>query len=87
MIPGQNIVEWSQTAPWAERRQVEQDLIISRALVEIFDDPVLASELRFRGGTALARLTVRGRKSVREGSWLARMLAKKPKMLVSVRSG
>lgn len=56
MIPGQNIVEWSQTAPWAERRQVEQDLIISRALVEIFDDPFLASELRFRGGTALNKL-------------------------------
>jgi transposase len=33
---------------------------------------------------AMARLTVRGRKSVREGSWLARMLAKKPKMLVAI---
>lgn len=56
MIPGQNIVEWSQTAPWAEQRQVEQDLIISRALVEIFDDEFLAEELRFRGGTALNKL-------------------------------
>ncbi len=56
MIPSQNIVEWSQKAPWAEQRQVEQDLIISRALVEIFGDPFLASELRFRGGTALNKL-------------------------------
>ena len=56
MIPSQNIVEWSQTAPWTEQRQVEQDLIISRALVEIFGDPLLASELRFRGGTALNKL-------------------------------
>ncbi len=56
MIPSQNIVEWSQTAPWAEQRQVEQDLIISRALMEIFSDPFLASELRFRGGTALNKL-------------------------------
>ncbi len=56
MIPSQNIVEWSQTAPWAEQRQVEQDLIISRALVETFGDPLLASELRFRGGTALNKL-------------------------------
>ncbi|MXX87951.1 MAG: nucleotidyl transferase AbiEii/AbiGii toxin family protein [Boseongicola sp. SB0677_bin_26] len=56
MIPSQNIVEWSQTAPWAEQRQVEQDLIISRALVETFGDPFLASELRFRGGTALNKL-------------------------------
>ncbi|SFQ26917.1 IS110 family transposase [Tranquillimonas alkanivorans] len=33
---------------------------------------------------AMARLTFRGRKSVREGSWLARMLARKPKMLVAI---
>lgn len=56
MIPSQNIVAWSQIAPWAEQRQVEQDLIISRALVEIFSDPFLASELRFRGGTALNKI-------------------------------
>jgi len=42
--------------PWAEPRQVEQDLIISRAVVEIFSDPFLKSELRFRGGTALNKL-------------------------------
>lgn len=33
---------------------------------------------------AMARLTVRGRKSVPTGSWLARMLAKKPKLLVAI---
>lgn len=33
---------------------------------------------------AMARLTARGRKSVREGSWLARILARKPKMLVAI---
>ncbi|MCF7689354.1 MAG: nucleotidyl transferase AbiEii/AbiGii toxin family protein [Cephaloticoccus sp.] len=51
-----NIVAWGQVAPWAEQRQIEQDLIISRALVEIFRDPFLRSELRFRGGTALNKL-------------------------------
>lgn len=56
MIPSQNIVEWSHMAPWAEQRQVEQDLIISRALVDIFSDPFLTKELRFRGGTALNKL-------------------------------
>lgn len=56
MIPSQNIVAWSQSAPWAEQRQVEQDLIISRALVEIFGDAFLSNELRFRGGTALNKL-------------------------------
>jgi predicted nucleotidyltransferase component of viral defense system len=56
MIPAQNIIAWSGRAPWAEQRQVEQDLIISRALVALFGDPFLAQELRFRGGTALNKL-------------------------------
>jgi predicted nucleotidyltransferase component of viral defense system len=56
MIPMQNIVAWSKVAPWAELRQVEQDLIIARALVLLFNDPLLSRELRFRGGTALNKL-------------------------------
>jgi predicted nucleotidyltransferase component of viral defense system len=56
MIPARNIIAWSQQAPWAEPRQIEQDLIISRALVALFSDPLLAGELRFRGGTALNKL-------------------------------
>ena len=56
MIPTMNIIAWSAKAPWAEMRQVEQDLIISRALVELFADPTLAQDLRFRGGTALHKL-------------------------------
>lgn len=56
MIPAQNIVAWSNVVPWADQRQVEQDLIISRALVEIFSDAMLRDELRFRGGTALNKL-------------------------------
>ncbi|MBR1090265.1 nucleotidyl transferase AbiEii/AbiGii toxin family protein [Bradyrhizobium manausense] len=56
MIPAMNIVAWSKNAPWAEQRQIEQDLIISRALVELFNDPFLVKQLRFRGGTALNKL-------------------------------
>lgn len=56
MIPVMNIVAWGNVAPWAEQRQIEQDLILSRAIVEIFSDPFLAAELRFRGGTALNKL-------------------------------
>jgi predicted nucleotidyltransferase component of viral defense system len=56
MIPAQNIIAWSNVAPWAEQRQIEQDLIISRALVDLFSDPFLSEELRFRGGTALNKL-------------------------------
>lgn len=56
MIPALNIVAWSAVAPWAEPRQVEQDLTISRAIVELFADPFLRQALRFRGGTALNKL-------------------------------
>ena len=56
MIPAQNIVAWGNVVPWADERQVEQDLIISRALVDIFSDEMLRDALRFRGGTALNKL-------------------------------
>ena len=56
MIPSQNIVAWANVVPWVEPRQVEQDLIISRSLVEMFSDPGLRDALRFRGGTALNKL-------------------------------
>src|ERR1700682_3420030 len=56
MIPMQNVVAWSKVAPWAELRQVEQDLILARAVVQLFGDSFLQGELRFRGGTALNKL-------------------------------
>src|SRR5271169_5910140 len=56
MIPRMNIVAWSNVVPWADLRQVEQDLIISRAIVELFSDSFLSEQLRFRGGTALNKL-------------------------------
>jgi predicted nucleotidyltransferase component of viral defense system len=56
MIPAMNIVAWGNVVPWAEQRQIEQDLIISRALVALFSDPELRRQLRFRGGTALNKL-------------------------------
>lgn len=56
MIPLAQIIQWRQTAPWTDDMQVEQDLILSRAIVEIFSHPFLASQLAFRGGTALHKL-------------------------------
>lgn len=56
MIPRDYITQWRERAPWSEDFQVEQDLIVSRALVEIFSNPVLAGALAFRGGTALYKL-------------------------------
>jgi len=43
-------------APWALDAQVEQDLVIARAMVEIFSDDLLKKSLAFRGGTALHKL-------------------------------
>ena len=53
MIPTRFITQWRANAPWAFDRQIEQDLIISRALVELFNDPLIAESVAFRGGTAL----------------------------------
>jgi predicted nucleotidyltransferase component of viral defense system len=56
MIPRANITDWRRTAPWSTDAQVEQDLVITRGLVEIYSDTFLASSLAFRGGTALHKL-------------------------------
>ncbi len=56
MIPRDYITEWRATAPWVQDFQVEQDLVISRALVDIFSHPLLRDTLAFRGGTALYKL-------------------------------
>lgn len=59
MIPQSDIVEWSNTVSWQTNEQVEQDLVICRALVEIFSDTYLSDHLAFRGGTALHKLHFR----------------------------
>jgi hypothetical protein len=48
--------EWSVTHPWPLAAQVEQDLLLSRAVCEIARHPYLGRELVFRGGTALHKL-------------------------------
>lgn len=53
MIPLDYITEWRQYAPWTQDFQVEQDLIICRAIVDIFSNPTLKKSLAMRGGTAL----------------------------------
>ncbi len=56
MIPQNFIIEWKNQAPWKDNAQVEQDLILSRAIVEIFSSKILKDSLIFRGGTALYKL-------------------------------
>lgn len=56
MIPKPYIAKWQEYAPWKQFYQIEQDLVISRALVEIFSDDFLKENLAFRGDTALHKL-------------------------------
>ena len=56
MIPMAYITEWQQVAPWRDPIMVEQDLIISRVLLDLFRQDELRQQLAFRGGTALYKL-------------------------------
>jgi predicted nucleotidyltransferase component of viral defense system len=50
------LTEWRRHVPWIDDAQIEQDLILSRALTDLYSDPLVSSELAFRGGTALHKL-------------------------------
>ena len=56
MIAERYITEWSKNFPWIKNSFVEQDMVICRALVDIFSDPFLSGALAFRGGTAIHKL-------------------------------
>jgi predicted nucleotidyltransferase component of viral defense system len=56
MIPRRYITEWKENAPWLNDSQVEQDLVIERALVQLFSDSFIKDQLAFRGGTALHKI-------------------------------
>ncbi len=56
MIPRAHITAWRGHVKWITDAQVEQDLVISRALLDIFSDEILKREVAFRGGTALHKL-------------------------------
>jgi len=56
VIPAAFLRAWSAVAPWPDLRQVEQDLIISRALCDLFAAPALQGKIAFRGGTAINKL-------------------------------
>lgn len=56
MIPRPSLLEWQKKTQWPSMTQVEQDLILSRIIVEIYTNPLLREHLVFRGGTALHKL-------------------------------
>lgn len=56
MIAKRYITQWFEKAPWQNTAQVEQDLILSRIITEIYSNGFLREHLVFRGGTALNKL-------------------------------
>ena len=56
MIPRADVTAWGANAAWPNREQIEQDLLLSRILVEVYNDAFLSEQLMFRGGTCLHKL-------------------------------
>ena len=56
MIPKAHIIQWGNKVNWQEDFQIEQDLILNRIIIELFQDGTLKKELALRGGTALQKL-------------------------------
>lgn len=56
MIPQAYIAEWRKYAPWSESHQVEQDLVLTKALIQIYSDKYLKEAFAFRGGTAMQKI-------------------------------
>jgi predicted nucleotidyltransferase component of viral defense system len=50
------ITGWRSHTPWLLDSQVEQDLVLSRALIELYSEKEITGQLAFRGGTALHKL-------------------------------
>ena len=59
MIPEIYVEKWRKNAQWQTLDQVEQDLVISRALIDLYNDQHIKEALVFRGGTALNKLFIK----------------------------
>ena len=58
MIPISAITQWRKQASWIYQSQIEQDLVLSRALIALYQHEGIQKTLAFRGGTALNKLFV-----------------------------
>ena len=56
MRPRHEVIAWRRHAPWRTDAQVEQDLLLTRAMVAIFRDPFLSGQVAMRGGTVLHKV-------------------------------
>ncbi len=56
MMRRTDITQWGVDHPWQNENQVEQDLLLSMAMIEAANDSLLGEELILRGGTAFHKL-------------------------------
>jgi len=56
MLTRQDVLAHQGHVPWPSLRQVEQDLLLSQAMLAIFGDAFLKPELAMRGGTVLHKV-------------------------------
>lgn len=68
MIPKAAITAWAVSRPWPSPQAIEQDLLLARMIVEIYNDPLLADELVFRGGTCIHQVMLATRSATAKTS-------------------
>ena len=56
MIFERHLLDWKIKFPWPSDEQVEQDLLLTRLLIELYSNDYIQNNLLFRGGTALNKL-------------------------------
>src|SRR5436309_15957764 len=55
-ITRQDILAHQAVVPWPAQYQVEQDLLLCQAMVALFEDAFLSSQVAMRGGTLLHKV-------------------------------
>jgi Nucleotidyl transferase AbiEii toxin, Type IV TA system len=56
VITQADIAHWRTQVPWVSPENVEQDLVLSRLIIEFANHPLLCDDLVFRGGTCFHKL-------------------------------
>src|SRR5208282_3681587 len=55
-ITRRDVIAHQSVVPWPSQIQVEQDLLLCRAMVALFDDSFLQDQIAMRGGTLLHKV-------------------------------
>lgn len=75
MIPTAEILAWRTEHSWVSNAQVEQDLMICRAIIKLLSRGVVREQPAFRGCTALPKLYLKPAARYSEDIGLVQMQA------------